>query len=226
MEIPGDHPYSAKSWPKPDRDFAGTVARLDRDVGRLLAKVKELGIEQNTLVVFASDNGPHKEGGNNPEFFNSNGPLRGIKRDLYDGGIRTPFLASWPGTIRPGQVSDAVCAFWDILPTFAEIAGARAPSGLDGISVVPALHGRPLPQREYLYWEFHEGGFSQAVRIGNFKGVRRKNRQAPIEIYDLSTDVGEQKDLAESQPDLVKRIVEIFRTARTESTTFPVKETP
>jgi arylsulfatase A-like enzyme len=222
MEIPGDHPYSSKPWPKPDRDFAGVVARLDRDVGTLLAKLKELGIEQNTLVMFASDNGPHREGGNNPEFFDSNGPLRGIKRDLYDGGIRTPFLASWPGTIQPGQVSDAVCAFWDILPTFAEVAGARSPSGIDGISFVPVLRGRPMPPREYLYWEFHEGGFSQAVRIGKWKGVRRRNRQAPIEIYDLSADIGERKDLAQSQPELVKRVAEIFRSARTESATFPV----
>ena len=226
MEISGDHPYSDKPWPKPDRDFAGTVARLDRDVGRLLAKVKELGIERNTLVVFASDNGPHKEGGNNPEFFDSNGPLRGIKRDLYDGGIRTPFLASWPGVIRAGQVSHEVCAFWDILPTFAEVAGARAPSGLDGISFVPAFQGRRLPAREYLYWEFHEAGFNQAVRIGNWKGVRRRNRQAPIELYDLTLDVGEQKDVAASHPAVVKQVGDIFWRARTESPLFPINEGP
>ncbi|HYP06800.1 MAG TPA: arylsulfatase [Bryobacteraceae bacterium] len=224
MEIPGDHPYTNKPWPQPDRNFAGVMAKLDGDVGRVMAKVKELGIEQDTLVLFASDNGPHKEGGNDPEFFDSNGPLRGIKRDLYEGGIRTPFLASWPGVIRGGQVSDAVCAFWDILPTLAELGGAPATGGLDGISIVPALHGRPLPAREYLYWEFHEGGFTQAARIGNWKGVRRKNREAPIEIYDLSKDPGEQNDVATAQPALVKRVAEIFQSARTDSPTFPVVE--
>jgi arylsulfatase A-like enzyme len=226
MEIPGDHPYANKPWPQPDRDFAGVVARLDRDVGRLLQKVKELGIEQNTLVIFASDNGPHKEGGNNPEFFNSNGPLRGIKRDLYEGGIRTPFLARWPGVIRAGQVNDSICAFWDILPTFAELSGARPAAEIDGISLVPALHGRPLPQREYLYWEFHEGGFSQAVRIGKWKGIRRGNRQAAIEVYDLTGDIGEERNVAASQPDVVKQIAEIFRTARTDSPKFPVPAAP
>src|SRR5688500_2277825 len=132
------------------------ITRMDRYNGRLMELLKELKIYENTIIFFSSDNGPHKEATHNPEFFDSNGPLRGIKRDLYDGGIRTPFLASWPGVIRAGQVNDSVCAFWDMLPTFAEIASARTPSGLDGISFAPALHGRPLPQREYLYWEFHE----------------------------------------------------------------------
>jgi arylsulfatase A-like enzyme len=193
---------------------------------RLKELMQELGIEQNTLVIFASDNGPHKEGGNNPEFFNSNGPLRGIKRDLYEGGIRTPFLARWPGAIPAGQVNDSICAFWDILPTFAELSGARPPAEIDGISLVPALHGRPLPQREYLYWEFHEGGFSQAVRIGKWKGIRRGNRQAAIEVYDLTGDIGEEKNVAASQPEVVKQIAEIFRTARTDSPKFPVPAAP
>jgi arylsulfatase A-like enzyme len=224
MEVPGDHAYSSKPWPKPDRDFAGVVAHLDRDVGRILAKLRELGIEQDTIVMFASDNGPHQEGGNNPEFFDSNGPLRGIKRDLYEGGIRTPFIATWPSVIRPGQVTDAVCAFWDVLPTFGELSGAKRVPRTDGISFVPVLHGKPLPAREYLYWEFHEGGFSQAVRLGNWKGVRRRNRKAPIELYDLTSDVGEQKDLAGSQPDIVKRIASIMETARTDSPLFPIRE--
>jgi arylsulfatase A-like enzyme len=226
MELPGDHPYQDKPWAKPDRDFAGTVSRLDRDVGSILAKIKELGIDEDTIVMFASDNGPHREGGNNPELFDSNGPLRGIKRDLYDGGIRTPFLARWTGNVKPGQVNDSVCAFWDILPTFAELAGVKAPQGIDGISFVPALHGRAIPSRPYLYWEFHEGGFSQAVRLGSWKGVRRKNRQAPVELYDISVDTEETKDVAASHPEVVKRIAEIMITARTESKTFPVRERP
>jgi arylsulfatase A-like enzyme len=156
MEVPGDHAYSSKPWPKPDRDFAGVVAHLDRDIGKILAKLRELGIEEDTIVMFASDNGPHKEGGNDPEFFNSNGPLRGIKRDLYEGGIRTPFIATWPSVILPGQVTDAVCAFWDVLPTCAELAGAKRVPPNDGISFLPVLHGKQLPAREYLYWEFHE----------------------------------------------------------------------
>lgn len=223
-EIPGDHPYSDKAWPKPDRDFAGTVAKLDRDIGSVLSKLRELGIEEDTLVLFASDNGPHKEGGNNPELFDSNGPLRGIKRDLYDGGIRTPFLARWTGSIKAGQVTDEVCAFWDLLPTLAEVAGAKAPADVDGLSFVPALQGRKLPDRPYLYWEFHEAGFSQAVRLKQFKGVRRRNLRAPIEVYDVVADPGETKDIAAAQPEIAKKIASIMKTARTDSQLFPVRE--
>ena len=224
MEVAGDNPYSDKSWPKPDRDFAGVVAKLDRDVGAVLAKVRELGLDQDTVVLFASDNGPHKEGGNNPELFDSNGPLRGIKRDLYDGGIRTPFIARWPGKVSPGQVSDQVCAFWDMLPTLAEIAGGKAPADIDGMSFLPALQGRKLPERPYLYWEFHENGFSQAVRLRNWKGVRRKSRQAPIELYDVTSDIEEKQDVASAHPEVVKEIAGIMKSARTDSDTFPIRE--
>src|SRR5947209_8165309 len=124
------------------------VTRLDRYVGEVRALLDSLGIARNTLVIFSSDNGPHREGGNHPEFFDSNGPLRGIKRDLYEGGIRVPTLARWPGTIKPAQVSNEVWAFWDFLPTAAELAGAKPPSGLDGVSIVPALKGGRLPKRD------------------------------------------------------------------------------
>jgi arylsulfatase A-like enzyme len=224
MEVPGDHPYSTKSWPKPDRDFAGVVSRLDRDVGAVLAKLRELDVEQNTLVMFASDNGPHREGGNHPDFFDSNGPVRGIKRDLYDGGIRTPFLVRWPGITKASSVSNEVCAFWDLLPTLAEVAGEKPPAGLDGMSIIGAMKGEKLPSRTYLYWEFHENGFSQAVRMGNWKGVRLKNRHAPIQLYDLVTDLGETQDVAASHADIVKRISEIMNSARTDSKEFPIKE--
>ena len=224
MEGPSEEPYAKKPWPAQDRMFAATVHRMDADVERLTRKLDELGIAENTIIFFASDNGPHREGGNNPEFFDSNGPLRGIKRDLYDGGIRTPMIVRWRGSIKPGQVSDAVWAFEDLLPTAAELAGAQPPRNLDGISVVPAFSGKPLPNREYLYWEFHEKGFSQAARIGNWKAVRNRSRTAPIEIYDIVNDPGETKDLAASQPKIVARAEEIFRTARTESEWFPVQE--
>jgi arylsulfatase A-like enzyme len=226
MEIPTDEPYSKHPWPQPDRNFAATVHRMDSDVGRLMRKLDELGIADHTIVFFCSDNGPHREGGNNPELFDSNGPLRGIKRDLYDGGIRTPMIVRWTGQIRPAQVSDAVWTFWDFLPTAAELAGVKPPAGIDGISVVPVLHAKPLPQREYLYWEFHEGGFSQAVRLGDWKGVRRKTRTAPIELYDIVKDPGEATDLAAAHRDLVQRIATIMQTARTDNPTFPIREGP
>jgi arylsulfatase A-like enzyme len=224
MEIPTDEPYSNQSWPQPDKNFAATVHRMDADVGRLMKKLDELGIADDTVVFFASDNGPHREGGNNPELFDSNGPLRGIKRDLYDGGIRTPMIVRWNGSIRPAQVSDEIWSFWDFLPTAAELAGVKAPGGIDGISVVPALQGKKLPQREYLYWEFHEGGFSQAVRLGKWKGVRRRTRTAPIELYDITADPGEAKDVAAGNPEVVRRVTELFQSARTDNPTFPVRE--
>jgi arylsulfatase A-like enzyme len=224
MEIPTDEPYSNHPWPKQDKKFAATVHRMDADVGRLLSKLDELGIAEDTLVFFCSDNGPHREGGNNPEMFDSNGPLRGIKRDMYDGGIRTPMIVRWKNNVRAGQVSDAIWGFVDFLPTAAELAGTKAPAGVDGISVVPLLHGKPLPPREYMYWEFHERGFSQAVRMGNWKGVRLRGRSSPIELYDIVKDPGESVDLAAGNPAVVKRIAQIMESARTESPVFPVRE--
>src|SRR5205085_8869768 len=142
---------------------AAMITRLDEDVGKLMQKLKELKIDDNTLVFFTSDNGPHSEGGVKAEFFQSSGPLRGIKRDMYEGGIRVPMIARWPGKIKAGTVSDQVWAFWDFLPTAADLAGAKAPDGLDGISVAPTLLGRgEQKQHEALYWEFHERGFQQA----------------------------------------------------------------
>src|SRR5207245_6528193 len=130
---------------------------------------------ENTIVCFTSDNGPHREGGADPNFFRSAGPLRGIKRSLHEGGVRVPMIVRWSGKIRPGTVSDQVWAFWDVLPTVAELAGAKAPPGLDGLSVVPALRGKGRQrQHEFLYWEFHEQGFQQGVRMGDWKAVRTK----------------------------------------------------
>src|SRR5207302_3591293 len=164
METPDFGPYASQSWPDQEKGFAAMITRMDKDVGKLMANLKSLGLDENTLVIFSSDNGAHREGGHDPEFFHSHGPLRGIKRDLYEGGIRVPTLARWPGKIKAGQVSDQVWAFWDLLPTAAELAGVGPPQGLDGISMVNALLGNKQQDHEYLYWEFHERGFSQAVR--------------------------------------------------------------
>jgi arylsulfatase A-like enzyme len=224
MEVPDEGPYAGRDWPKQDRKFAATVHRIDADVGKIVDRIGKLGIAEDTLILFASDNGAHREGGNNPEFFRSSGPLRGIKRDLYDGGIRTPFIARWAGSISTGQVSEAVFAFWDFLPSAAELAGVKPPPGIDGISIVPALKGQPLPQREYLYWEFHERGFSQAVRLGNWKAVRKGGRTSPIELYDIAKDPGESIDVASTHGAVVKRVAEIMASARTDSPQFPIKE--
>ncbi len=225
METPSDDtPYSDKPWPAPDRGFANLVHRLDRDVGRILEQIRKAGLDNDTLVLFCSDNGPHKEGGNDPELFNSNGPLRGIKRALYDGGIRTPLIARWPGVVKPGTTSSDPVAFWDMLPTLAEVAGAKVPAGLDGISFLPALKGARLPARPYLYWEFHERGFHQAVRMGRWKGVRSGNRNAAVELYDLPLDPGEQRNVASQNQREVERIAAIMKDARTDSTLFPVRE--
>ncbi|MBE3068952.1 MAG: arylsulfatase [Planctomycetes bacterium] len=221
MEVPTAEPYADKPWPEAQRNHAAMITRMDRDVGRLMETLERLGLDQNTIVFFTSDNGPHREGGADPNFFDSSGPLRGIKRDLYEGGIRVPMLARWPGRIPAGSVSDYAWAFWDFLPTACDLAGAEPPGGIDGVSVVPALLGRAEAAHPYLYWEFHEGGFSQAVRMGGFKAVRRRGRAT--EIYDLAADLGETKDLVAARPDLVAKAEDLFRTARTESPQFPVR---
>lgn len=225
MEVPSYEPYHNESWPKQEKGFAAMVTRMDRDIGRLLEALKKTGADRNTLLLFSSDNGPHREGGHNPDFFDDNGPLRGIKRDLYEGGIRVPALARWPDRIKPGQTSSHVWAFWDFLPTACELAGVGAPPGLDGISFLPALLGKPQRKHDYLYWEFHERGFGQAVRLGDWKAVR-KDPRAPVELYDLASDIAETRDLAAANPAVVKRVSEIFRTARTESPEFPIRERP
>ncbi len=223
MEVPTDAPYSGENWPQPEKNKAAMITRLDRDVGMLLNHLKKLGIEENTVIFFTSDNGPHKEGGVKPDFFNSSGPLRGIKRDMYEGGIRVPMLVRWPGKIKPGAVSDQVWAFWDFLPTAADIARAQPPPNLDGISILPTLLGRKQTnQHEFLYWEFHEKGSKQAVRMGDWKAVRLAPGQ-PLELYNLKTDLGETQNVAAEHPDIVAKIEDYLKTARTESERWPIR---
>ncbi len=203
----------------PIAGYAAMMENLDNQVGQLLELLKELGVDENTLVTFASDNGAHREGGHDPDFWDSNGPLRGIKRDLYDGGIRSPFLARWPGTIQSGSVSDHISAFWDVLPTMAELTGQPIPEQVDGISFLPTLRGKPdqQEQHEYLYWEHPQTPRrDQAVRMGPWKGVVRGWRtQEPgkLELYNLETDLGEQHDVADQFPEIVQRIEGIIREA-------------
>ncbi|QOY88703.1 arylsulfatase [Paludibaculum fermentans] len=221
MQVPSDAPYTDRNWPQVEKNFAAMISRMDSDVGQLMSTLKRKGMDQNTLVLFASDNGPHKEGGHAPSFFESSGPLRGIKRDLTEGGIRVPCVARWPGGIKGGQVSEFPWAFWDILPTFAELAGVEAPKGLDGTSIVPTLTGRTQKPHEYFYWEFHELGFHQAVRMGNWKGIR-KGPELPIELYDLATDLSEHHDLSAANPAVLAKIKQIMASARTDSPDFPI----
>lgn len=227
MEVPDYGIYKDRDWADPKKGHAAMISRMDRDIGTLLAKLRELGIEDNTLVMFASDNGPHEEGGADPAFFDSSGPLTGIKRDVYEGGIRVPLIARWPGKIKQGSVSDHISAFWDFLPTAAELAGAPAPEKTDGISMVPTLLGQPGRQKEheYLYWEFHERGGKQAVRMGDFKAVRlnvHKDPNGPIELYNLADDIGERHNIASEHPDVIARIEPIFKTARTDTERWPI----
>jgi arylsulfatase A-like enzyme len=221
-EVPADEPYTNEDWPQPEKNKAAMITRLDADVGKLLAKLKELGLEQNTVVFFSSDNGPHREGGNDPAFFASSGPLRGIKRALTDGGIRVPTMVRWPGVTKPGTVSDHVWAFWDFLPTACDLAGLPTPAGLDGISIAPTITGKGTQKsHEFLYWEFHENGFKQAVRHGNWKALRLAPGQA-LELYDVAKDPGEKDNVAAANPEVVAKIDEYLRTARTDSKEFPI----
>jgi len=211
-----------RSQSEPHAAFAAMIVRMDRDIGRLADLLRARGIERRTLVLFISDNGPHQEGGGDPVFFKSAGGLRGIKRDLYEGGIRVPMIARWPGVIPAGRSSDHPVAHWDVLPTLAEIAGARAPNGLDGMSMVRALRGESQPTHPFFYWEFHERGFQQAVRMDQWKAVRLKTGE-PLELYDLHADPSEARNVAAANPEVVARIEAYLRTARTESERWPVK---
>ena len=211
-----------RSQPTPRAAFAAMITRMDRDIGRIVAAVDARGSGRQTLVVFTSDNGPHTEGGAAPQFFKSSGGLRGVKRDMYEGGIRVPMIARWTGTIPAGGTSDHAAAHWDLFPTLAELAGAKTPGGLDGISINRALRGQPQPAHEFMYWEFHERGFQQAVRMGDWKAVRLA-KDAPLELYDLKTDPAEERNVAAAQPAVVARIETYLKTARTESPNWPIR---
>lgn len=215
----------------PRAAYAAMISRLDRDVGRILGLLDELGLDENTLVMFSSDNGTtHLEQEVDYEFFESVGPLRGLKGSLYEGGIRVPMIARWPGRIEPGSTTDHLSAFWDVMPTIAEAVGAETPEGIDGVSFLPTLLGRTDEQRkpECLYWEFTGYGGQQAVRIGPWKGVRqgllKRDNPDPlkIELYNLDDDIGESRDLAAEQPEMVARMRELMRTQRVPSELFPI----
>ncbi len=217
--------YRGPQVKNPVAAFAAMMTLLDEDVGEILDLLKELGIAKDTLVIFTSDNGPHKEGGHKPDFFDSNGPLRGYKRDLYEGGIRVATVAWWPSMIKPGSKSAHVAAGWDVLPTFCDLAGIKTPKDLNGVSFAPTLRGEKNKQakRDHLYWEFHEQGGKQAIRKGKWKAVRlnvRKTPDGPIQLYDLSNDIGETKNLADKHPDLIKEIARLMSDSRSVNPTF------
>jgi arylsulfatase A-like enzyme len=200
------------------------VTLLDKQVGEVMEKLKELGLDRNTLIFFSSDNGPHLEGGADPDYFDSNGPLRGYKRDLYEGGMREPMLAWWPGKIKAGTKSDHISAFWDVMPTLAALTGAKTPGNIDGISFLPTLLSQKgQQQHDYLYWEFHEQKGRQALRKGNWKLVCYQVQdpaKASTELYDLGNDIGEMKNVANQHPEIVKELSVLMKGARTPSEVF------
>jgi arylsulfatase A len=218
--------YASQQYPH--AAFAAMVSRLDLYVGQVMDKLKEKGLDQNTLIIFTSDNGPHREGGGDPEFFNGSGGFKGIKRDLYEGGIREPFVAYWPGVVKPGASNDYLGAFWDLLPTFAELAAAKVVSHTDGISFVPTLTGNGAQKKhDYLYWELHEKGGKQAVRQGKWKAVRlnaAENPQGSVELYDLENDPAETTDIASEYAQKAKEFGQIMNSQHRPSALFPFQK--
>jgi arylsulfatase A len=219
-----DSPYKGDKGyfphPNPRACYAGMVTRMDRDVGRITALLKELTLDDNTLVIFTSDNGPTFNGGSDSAFFESAKPLRGLKASVYEGGIRIPYIARWPGRIKAAGTNNHISAFWDFLPTCCELIGVEPPKDIDGISMLPTLLGRDQQQskHKYLYWELRG---QQAIRMGKWKAIRLKPGRK-IELYDLDNDIAESKDLADEHPEIVAKMAEIFRTGRTESEVFPL----
>jgi len=222
--------YTDKDWPAPEHLHASKITLLDKQIGRLLNKLEEMGELENTLIVFTSDNGPHTEGGgHNPEFFDSNGELRGIKRDLYEGGIRVPMIAVWKGKIKPGTVTDHISGFQDLMPTFAKVAGTEIPEQSNGISILPLLKGESQTEHDHLNWEFQldgwgrimpKGGFRQSVRIDNWKGVRY-GINTETELYNLDEDISETNNIAADHPEIVNKMNRIFEEERSKTPGFP-----
>jgi arylsulfatase A len=218
IQVPDLGPYADRDWTHLEKLYAAAMTRLDGDVGRIIRQLKDLGIDDNTLIILTSDNGDENSYYKYTQRFHATGPLRGKKRFLYEGGIRVPMIARWPGKIQPAQTSPLPGAGWDFMATFADLAGAARPDSTDGVSLVPTLLGHPERQehREYLYWEFNMGK-QQAVRMGPWKGIRFGGTQEPIELYDLSVDIGEAHNVADAHPDIVERIAAIMVEARANS---------
>ena len=221
-----EKPYEGRGHYAPHAEpraaYAAMITRMDRDVGRLLALLKELDLDGNTVVLFSSDNGAvFPLSGTDPGFFRSNGALRGYKQDLYEGGIRVPLVARWPGRIMPGSLTKHVCAHWDLLPTLCELTGIEAPKEIDGLSYLPTLLSQPgQKQHDFLYWEYHGQGGRVAVRMGDWKAVRynvKKNADAPVELYHLARDPAEVRNLAAKHPELVTKARELMSRERTPS---------
>lgn len=218
-EIPSIEPYADRPWSYQAKVYAAMVTRLDRDVGRIMALLSELGLDEHTLIFFCSDNGAARRWDG---LFDSCGPLRGKKGQLYEGGIRTPMIVRWRGRIPANVVSDQVWYFADFMPTVAELVGVKAPSDIDGVSILPTLLGEEQSLNErFLYWEHFGSGFQQAVRVGNWKAIR-SNLGKPLELYNLAVDVGERHNVAEQHPDVVERIEAYLKTARTDSENWPL----
>ena len=208
MEVPDFGQYAQLDWPEPQKGHAAMISRMDRDLGVLFQRLKDHDIDEKTIVFFTSDNGPHREGGNNSDFNDSNGPLKGVKRDLTDGGIRVPMIVRWPGHIEEGSTSHFAGAFWDVMPTLAELAGTgkQVPGDIDGLSFLPSLLQQGTQtEHEYLYWAFYERGGSRALRSGDWKAVQQPIH-SPVRLYDLKEDLGEEVDVAAAHPDLVKKL--------------------
>lgn len=230
MEVPDFGPFADESWPGPEKGFASIMRNLDRDVGRIVDKLRETGLDRTTLILFSSDNGPHHEGGHDVDFFDSNGELRGSKRDLYEGGIRVPLIAYWPGHIDPGTETSHISGFQDVLPTFSELVQAPEQERLDGISFLPTLLGETTRQRqhEFLYWEFGEQGGKQAVRAGDWKLVQlnvSSHRPASPELYNLKSDLQEANNVAAEHPEIVKSLLQLVEQAHKPHPGYPLLPT-
>jgi arylsulfatase A-like enzyme len=224
MEVPDLGVYADKDWPAAEKGKAAMITRLDGYVGRVMARLAELHLDRDTLVFFTSDNGPHEEGGTKPAFFDSGGPLKGIKRDLYEGGIREPMIVRWPGHVPSGRVCDSPWAFWDVLPTMAALVNQPAPTNIQGENVLPTLLGKKQDLADrFFFWQFHEGTRNwQAVRYQNWKAVQPK-KNAPWELYDLSSDLGENRNVAAEHPDVMAKVDEYLKTAIAPPATLNVK---
>jgi arylsulfatase A-like enzyme len=228
QEVPDFGPYGEKAWPEERKGYAAMITRLDRDVGRIMDLLGELGLEENSVIFFTSDNGPMPDR-EMTAYFNSSGSLRGGKRYLYEGGIRVPMIVSWKGTIEPGSRTDLVSAFWDFLPTACDLAGLEVPPDIDGISYLPTLRGHSQPGHELLYWEFMERGGSQAILKYPWKLIRNQVISHPpgtLELYQLESDPVEENNLVGEHPGLVEELLDLMTQEREESPIFPLKPNP